>query len=229
MRLSGQLLLILCMFPVLVRGQEPAPASIEGSVRDSINGWPLVDARVSAKWGRYSRVPTDSAGRFVLGGIRPGEVEFELHCPSKTMLGDQLLMRRFRIGAGETLVINVLVDASLCDEPPTSTRVGVFRGAYSWGFEHSRLQVCSEPALGIEPGPHPGLMSDLRVWVQLPIPGAKHIEWERLKQQSTNVYFRARGALSGPGKYGHMGVSDYKLVVDSILTVLPWSGEGCLW
>lgn len=218
--------LAIAAVPTLLVGQ----ANIEGMVSDSVSGRPVIGAKVYAAFGRYGREETDSAGRYNLAGVRAGEIDFVLHCPSRTMLGKRLLARRMRVPRGTTR-LNIQVDAALCDEPPYSERRGEFRGLYWGGFEESSFLLCADSLRGIVASDHNAGKSDIRAWVTL-TPAAR-ASWDRAATRDTVTgtgfsYVRWRGRLRGPGQYGHLGVSPYEMIVDSVAFVGPGDGASCL-
>ena len=224
--------LVLFLWPVqTVHAQ--FRAKVFGVVRDSATASPLVGAKVAALRGQYGRVETDAAGRYSLDRLEWPEVELELNCPSRTLLGKRLLTRTIRLQANSSVQVDLVVDRTLCDEPPFKKVTGEFRGAYSAGFEESSFQICADSTLGLPPA-HPQDIgrSSITAWVEY-TPRAQNqtVKWPTRDKLADNplVYVRWQGTLSGPGTYGHMGVSKYLFQVDTIVHVSPWSGGGCLY
>lgn len=110
-----------------------------------------------------------------------------------------------------------------CFEPKAVTREGTFAGHYSVAFEESQWTPCEswpdlrETAFGVRGN---------RAWVEI---GQDSVPWPHREPGWTRAvfYMRGRGRLTGPGSYGHMGVSPYLLVLDSILEVRLPSARDC--
>ena len=101
---------------------KPQTATIRGSVRDGPTGRPVSGAFVAARWpARQGRERTDSTGTFVLDWVEPGMVYLDLHCPSRTGLGDSLLTTivKARVGGGppEDMRVDLTIAQS---HPPNS-------------------------------------------------------------------------------------------------------------
>jgi hypothetical protein len=208
-------------------------ATVRGTITDSATGQPLSGAFVAAiRSQRYGRVRSDSAGRYVLDRIPPGATELEFHCPSATALGWPIEARVIRLRTGQDTVVNVRVSRDLCGEPPYSERRGIFRGTYSSGFEHSNFAPCPDSALGV-PLPRPnGVGFWSAIWVRLDSLASQPPQglWPTVTPDSTGhvtFFVRWRGVLRGPGVYGHLGVSAYQLVVDSVYSVRPRNQGSC--
>ena len=208
-------------------------ARIFGTVRDSATGAPVAGAKVAALRGQYGRIETDTAGGYSLDRLEWPDVELELHCPSRTLLGKRLLVRTMHLQANSSVRVDLTVDRALCDEPPFRKVKGEFRGAYSAGFEESSFQICADSSLGLPPA-HPRDIgrSPITAWVEYTAhaQNQRSIKWptDAELEGSPLIYVRWRGTLSGPGTYGHLGVSDYLFEVDSIVHVAVWNGSGCL-
>lgn len=223
---------LLSLATIAVFGQ-PAigQGRIVGTVRDSASGRPLIGALVAAQL-MHGRVQTDSHGRFALDQVTPGVQELELNCPSRTALGRRLLVKRMRVLAGDSVVMALSIDMSLCDEPPYREITGDFRGHYSAGFEHSAFSVCADTRLGIAPvataADDIDGWSEVIAWVSFTPQGLA--DWRRLQTTAAAdsvrlvesrgfgwQYVRWHGTLRGPGTYGHFGGSAYEMLVDTIL------------
>jgi hypothetical protein len=201
--------------------------SISVSVTDSTSGAAVVGARVAIGCqGCYGRYPTDSTGHYQFKQVPAGTFRIEFHCPSRTLLGAQILERMVAVSPGEESLINVRVPEGRCSEPPYSERSGVFRGYWTPGFESSTFVPCADSVLRVPapllPGKHlfaPSAWADFAPSVKWP-PKVSDKEVAPRDEYGNATYFVVwRGVLKGPGQYGHMGVSDFSMVVDSVLAV----------
>ena len=206
--------------------------TIRGAVTDGVTGAPVVGAKVAAPGsGRAGRVLTDSAGRYVLDRVRSGTWTVVFNCPSRTLLGRKLVERQVAVAAAGEAIVNVVVPPDGCFEPDSASRSGEFRGHYAFGFEESRFVPCLDSALGPEgvllPGEH---LVEPSAWVEFSKTAQRQpLKWPGLGDHHyyARYYVAWRGTLIGPGMYGHMGVSSFAFVVDSVLEVRLPSRDDC--
>ena len=205
--------------------------TIVGNVLDAGTGRPIVDARVAARWpARQGRFPTDAGGRFRLEWVEPGRVTLDVNCPSRTSLGPHVLDTAVVADTGKILAVELRIDGRRCAEPDSGSRRIRVRGVYSAGFEESRFVPCvvSEPEQdSLWRAPHLR-----RAWISFAprLRGREFARWPKPKSQPFRAteneppryptwYVDWSGTFSGPGRFGHMGVSPYELRVDSVATV----------
>ena len=208
--------------------------SVRGVVTDSVTGVPTIDARVALNCnGCYGRQPTDSLGRYSFSRIPAGRHRIEFHCPSRTALGRELAQRTVEVIAGKESVVDVQVPPGDCFEPAYSERSGIFRGVWTPGFESSAFVPCPDSALGLTGELLPGKrLFGSRAWADLTASARKQpISWPKDAARdawgSARYFVVWRGTLKGPGIYGHMGVSEFSMVVDSILSVRASQSNDC--
>lgn len=109
------------------------------------------------------------------------------------------------------------MDATSCDRRPLIRRFGEWVGHYVPGFESSDLTLCDVP--------------ERKIWVAYSKDFNFNVQpqWPEGNDRYYPTYFVSfRGRLLGPGIYGHLGVADYLLTVDSVLFVRPPSKKDCL-
>jgi hypothetical protein len=110
--------------------------------------------------------------------------------------------------AAPTDTIRLRVDGTKCDRRPLVAEYSVWVGHYVSGFEESRLQLCNDSTRGV-------WVEYSKEWLTQPQP-----EWPEANNRYYPRYFVGfRGRMIGPYHYGHMGVADYELLVDSVLFV----------
>lgn len=205
--------------------------TIRGAVTDSVSGAPVIGARAAAlESGRFGRVSTDSAGRYVLDHVPAGTWVVQLHCPSRTLLGRNLARRTVTVPARGDVVLDVRVPPGGCFEPDSSSRTGIFSGHYTAGFESSGFVPCHDASRGLADGLLPGQhLFEPSAWVTMSSTEQRQrIRWPKVRagEAYPRFFVRLHGTLSGPGKYGHMGVSSHGLAVDSVIQVRrPRSGD----
>ena len=118
---------------------------------------------------------------------------------------------------------------------PPGTRTGVFHGQFyfgHYGFRPDFLMPCQDPARPLPRGadlvrsamePHSLLL------VAVPVPkagwhGSHPRNWPRTRSDSHGTQswqVRVRGTLTGPAQYGTPALMQYRLQVDSVLSVAP--------
>jgi hypothetical protein len=218
--------------PALAGAQESG--IVRGTIRDRSTGAPVVGASVMARCpGCYGRRSTDSLGRYELTRLPSGTHPLELYCPSRTTLGRELAKLEVAVARGSVTVVNYEVAPGACYEPPYSERKGVFRGHWVSGFESSDFTPCPDSSLGIGNELLPGKrLFGSSAWARLS-PGARSqsIDWPDgapTDRSGNPRYFVAwSGTLKGPGTYGHMGVSEFEMLVDSIVLVKIPGDDDC--
>ncbi len=157
----------------------------------------------------YGRYPTNSEGIVNLERVPDGEWFVEAHCPSKTGVGREILVKHIRVRAGHTTTFEISVPNGFCDEPEYSVRKLTITGHFIHGFELSNFSPCNPDELDLTKN----IFSDQPgVWVWLPTETYAEIE-------SNVVYLlTAHGTFTGPGQFGHMGVSAYEFDIDEVLS-----------
>lgn len=225
------------MVAVLLLGPGMAGAQefgvVRGTIRDRSTGAPVVGARVTVRCeGCYGRHPTDSLGRYEIKRLPFGIHPLELHCPSRTGLGRELAMLDVAVETGSATIVNHEVAPGACYEPPYSERKGVFRGHWVPGFESSDFKPCPDSSLGIGSDLLPGKrLRRSSAWAKLSQAAqGQSIDWPdgapRDAWGSPRYFVVWSGTLKGPGMYGHMGVSEFEMLVDHIVLVrIPREGD----
>lgn len=121
-----------------------------------------------------------------------------------------------------------------CDPRKLRREVGNFSGLYTPEFESSAFVPC-RTGNWLRPGdvdPKFDFMS--RAWLYFTNAGdrsAGRLKWPSgppIDSYGTRTFFlQVHGTMTGPGHYGHMGVSGFQLDVDSVITVSLPSAVKC--
>ena len=208
--------------------------TVRGTVTDSATGAPIVGAKVAVICsGCFGRHPTDSLGRYTIERVPVGTYTVEFNCPSRTMLGRALPQQRVTVGEDSVSDIAVTVAPGSCYEPPYSELTGVFRGYWTPGFESSKFVQCTDSVMGVATTLLPGKrLFSSSAWAALDARAqSQQIHWPShapIDEWGNHRYFVIwRGTLKGPGMYGHMGVSEFEMTVDSILAVRAPGPRDC--
>lgn len=207
---------------------------VSGTITDSASGEAVIGARVRIDCPEcYGRHPTDSTGRYRINRLPTGTFRIEFHCPSVTGLGAEILQRMVTIPAAGETVIDVRVPKDRCWEPSYSERTGIFRGYWTPGFESSAFVPCEDRTMGIGYPLLPGKrVIATKAWADLaPSVQLRRNVWPKnvpVDAWGNPTYFVVwRGTLKGPGTYGHMGVSDFSMIVDSMIAVRAKAPGNC--
>jgi hypothetical protein len=219
-------LLALCLVAVGpgLHGQELDSVTVRGRVVEAGSGRPLPGqmVAVAGAW-RPGWTTTDSSGAFSVRVATPDSLSLLVSC------------RVTRRPWGRTLgpfvhrdperPVEIELPGGACREPPERSEHGTWSGHLSLGFEESDFEPCvplpdlSDTAYGLE---------GAGVWADLSgLPGPA--EWPRVPAEGGSVrYFvTVRGTRVGPGGYGHLGFSLYRIAVDSVLVARPPGPDDC--
>jgi hypothetical protein len=236
MRIRHWFLITLFVVAPLSQMSAQPRGILEGTVIDSATGRPFVGAMVVAVPGATASSRTDSLGRYHLehGGFP--QTTLHLYCPTRTMLGKQLLTQLIWLPDGRTSRRNLSVDTTLCDEPEPFERRGEFAGRWLNGFEESEFTPCVDSTFTKLPlNLFDERLAPLHAWATIGDDAfPRSMKWPEtmMRIDKYPVYFvRWSGVLRGPGRYGHMGVSKYEIVVDRLIEIRPWGyfdqGRAC--
>lgn len=121
-----------------------------------------------------------------------------------------------------------------CDPRKLRQEVGEFSGLYTPGFESSAFAPC-RTGNWLRPGDEDAKFAFMsRAWLYFTSAGKRSMEglmWPSVPQTDSDgnptFFLRVRGTMTGPGHYGHMGVSGFRLDVDSVIAVALPSAETC--
>jgi hypothetical protein len=195
--------------------------TVRGQVLDSATQSPLANAFVEARLpARHGRELTDSAGEFLLDWVEPGEVLIDVHCPTHTSFGELVLTSPTKVDTGQTVEVELRVDATRCNEPAPGTRRVHVRGRYTSAFEQLEFTPCRDDEHALDS--IWGGRKLQRAWIEI-ADSSRLVtpDWPRGNGDNYQRwwYIEVAGELTGPGRHGHMGVSPYRLEVDTVFAV----------
>ena len=204
--------------PVFPRGT----SRIIGTVADSLDT-PIIRTRICREvvlnrpygTGILCASP-DTSGHYILDNLPAGVQVVKATCSGRTILSGKLLAEDTLVLAdGEARRFDVRASSAGCDMRAFSVRRGIYEGHYTFGFEESRFQSCKD---------------SISAWVDFaPDVSKSPPRWPKLNDAYYPTFFvRWRGTVRGPWHFGHLGVSDYQIVVDSILMVRLPSRTDCV-
>ena len=204
----------------------------QGSVRGTIrfaSGAPLSGGLVGIPPRVFLGIRIDSGGRFHLTDLPTGNHALEVVCPfspySPSGLAVPVAARpTVAIVAGRESVLDVVVPDDGCRPIPSREIRVRWRGAHYSAFENVTFSPCESDSLARELRSYGHPMAR-RAWVRF-----QDSAWgrSRLRAMATDTvigglsgFLEVSGILRGPQPSGHMGMSNYELLVDSIFSVLP--------
>jgi hypothetical protein len=124
------------------------------------------------------------------------------------------------------------VIATSCDPRPLRRVSGEFRGHYSGGFEESEFVPCPADTW-IVPGDSLHLFPFLgrRAWATWSERVGRSVKWPagapRESFGTPRFFVRWRGTVVGPGSYGHMRMSPFEFLIDSVFELRAPSSNDC--
>jgi hypothetical protein len=207
-----------------LQGQQQDTAVLRGRLLERGSGQAVPGQMVSVAGDlHHAWATTDSSGAFLLGPMSADSVALIVTCrtsrrPWGRTLGPFL---HARSGAG---VVQVEIPPGACEEPPEVAVEGVWQGHFSSGFEESSFIPCgglpdlSDTAYGVV---------NSGVWLDFE-KGARDFDWPTVPiiRGTTRYFVTLRGTRHGPGGYGHLGFSVFRISVDSILAAsAPGPGD----
>jgi hypothetical protein len=221
------LLTVPTIVPTVSAQEGPATGTVSGRLVDETTDLPILRGWICESYDP-ARVPrvgncvqTDTLGRFLVDMLPLGKVDLWVTCNARSRRLDSPAMDRVTLRAvvrpDETDLGSIRVDGALCDQRPMIRKSGEFVGYYSAGFESSRFRWNGD--------------STMRIWVvgsRIQARGSS-IRWPTSTRENPRpcALVRWHGTLVGPGQYGHLGVSDYQFVVDSVSEVSEAPKASC--
>jgi hypothetical protein len=216
-------------------------ASLHGRIYDSVTSLPIPRTRVCREYsvpiyGKALRCANvDTLGRYSFDSLTTGSNTVTVKCTGRNPIGGkQLAVLTVVLGPSERREVDFRSTLDGCDPRPFRILRGTFRGYYSGGFEQSEFIPCASDAwfTAADTAGAPGFQR--RAWVSWPrttVPGGLK-KWPRPRLTNSpwdypQYYVRWSGVVEGPGVYGHMGVSGFEFVPDSILEVRTPQPNDC--
>lgn len=235
-------LILLCATTAHAQPAFPlGDASLHGRVFDSVTNRTILRTSICREYqvpiyGAALRCATvDSSGRYSFDSLTAGPNTITVDCAAKHLFGGRRLAQvTVELSPGERRHLDIATSAAGCDPRPLLTLRGLFRGHYSSGFEHSQFVPCAEDGVFAQAdtvGMAPHQLSAWVSWRRGAVPGNPRV-WPEPKRvhppwNYPQYYVEWFGSLVGPGHYGHLGVSGFSFVLDSIVTVRTPEQHDC--
>jgi hypothetical protein len=222
---------IFCLAFALFRGpasaQEPERRArvIQVQVLDSSTGRPLLRTIMwELRWSKAGHASiarpaqADTNGVLRLDSVLAPQVQIQ--CVSRAqrfqghLIADLDSIQMKAASGGDTLRLSI--DGEPCDRRELVKEYGSWIGHYVPGFESSDFRICGD--------------TGRKIWVQFAAGfwDRRQEKWPEGGDPFYPRYFvHFRGRLVGPYSYGHLGVSDYELTVDSVVFVRLASPRDC--
>ena len=215
----------------------PRSAAVSGTLRDSATGHAPTKSRVcvfiptgpSVFQARCGAI--DTSGNYRLDSLPPLGMRVSVSCESIGGMGKELAYDSVVFTDSVVLRRDWVVSTAGCDHRPVRRVAGTFRGHYTSGFESSEFVPCPADAWFI-PGDLLGVYAfdARRAWATWPNGVGKGLKWPdapRDRYGNSRYYVRWRVTIIGPGHYGHMGVSPFEFVVDTVFELRSPGRQDC--
>ncbi len=183
-------------------------------VIDSASGLPVAGVDI-LDLGYLSRSTGDD-GVYTGTALVEPEGTFSIRCraPKPFVAGEMLTNQHYSVTGGRIdLVIDV--NAARCGTP-LSKRRERFAGMYVSEFESSLFFPCN----GLPPPAEKDLYASHAAWADVPTEVAGELTWAKTRESvigaDDGFYVEWTGTLTGPGSYGHLGMSLYEFKVEAI-------------
>jgi hypothetical protein len=115
--------------------------------------------------------------------------------------------------------------------PGFRTETRVFSGYYTPGFESSKFVPCANDTWVLTSDSLSKHFWEPSAWVTWSKKVKGTFTWPRDVRPdeygNPTFFVRWYGSMTGPGRYGHMGVSDFLFKVDSVLAIEMPRKESC--
>jgi hypothetical protein len=211
--------LLLSVLAGPAHSQDRPFLQLAGTIRDSATAHAIPRLYVCAYVTTYPRggpatllsrcAAVDTLGTFLLDSIPRNWEWLQVACVGHWGKSIPLLNLSSRGHALPASPWKPVLSSGTCDLRPTRAVSGRFAGLYTGGFEESSFRRCDYPRQAIWLSFGPEAMAQYRdALTALPADTVPH-----------PIYLEARGTLTGPGVYGHMGSAEYELHVDSVYQV----------
>jgi hypothetical protein len=191
--------------------------ALYGRVLDSLTGLPLRNLHFTNPGQGIAR--SDSLGRYLLFDLPVGVHAVSFFCPTKRIWwGRPFATRPVAVTARTDSVLDFRLRVRGCKEPPLRTWTGEFRGHYQGGFEISHFVPCT-PFQSLEGTAYED-STRTSAWVSFS-PDARMLPFpsggDDQDPDGLGTFVRWKARVTGPGRYGHMGVGMYDMLVTNML------------
>ena len=246
---------VLCLTATVAR-QAPAQRSGSGVIRITLNDtgpnrpakpfeiYVMVPATSGSRSMFASYQVHGGPDHYVIDGLPDDRVIVRIYCSREGPVGYD---REFPFVVRATTPIDttITVDHVGCDQRAIRTETRVFTGFYTPGFESSRFDPCPNDSwiiLSDTAGVPRYSLKDIpkefeskmapHAWVTWAVPkGAKSFSWPKIEKRdawgNATYFVRWHGTMTGPGNYGHMGVSEFELKVDRLIAIEEPNARSC--
>lgn len=183
-------------------------------VIDNASGRPVADA-IIADLGYLSRSTGDD-GVYTGTALVEPQGHFSVLCrPTKPFAASGFLAKpHYNVTDGRIDMV-IDVDAARCGTLPTKRRAR-FAGMYVPRFEGSLFFPCD----GLPMAAEKRFYASHSAWADVPKEVAGELTWARTRESmfgdDDGFYVEWTGSLTGPGSYGHMGMSPYEFKAEVV-------------
>jgi hypothetical protein len=215
----------------------PRAGVIRGTVFDSASGLAVRRTSVCAYVHHspsaleYRCALVDTLGTYRLDSLPIAGVRITVQCATIVGIGKELATDSITFGDSFQVQRTWTVSTVGCDHRPVRRVTGVFRGHYTPGFESSEFVPCAADAWFIPGDSLDSYRIDARrAWATWRPGDANKLKWPAVPLDDhgyPRYYVRWRGTVVGPGNYGHMGISPFEFLVDTVVEIRAPGPRDC--
>jgi hypothetical protein len=200
-------------------------AAISGVILDSLFGRPprkthiCPSMRTGETWVAGPCAEPDSIGRYRLDNLLLTTVHVGISCQTVRGGGKSLASETMDITEPKEIKRDWNVSTAGCDFRPMRRITKIFTGLWTPGFEASEFIPCPVDSWALPTDSLAPNYYAQEAWAMLG-KGARVEKWPnapRDKWGNPQFYVEWRGTLEGPGHYGHMGMSAFSFIADSVI------------
>ena len=202
-------------------------AALSGVLLDSLTGKPpqktqiCPTMRTGDTWIAAPCAKPDSMGHYRLDDLLLTTVNVWVSCQRVSGFGKTLATEAFELTAPKEIERNWLVSTIGCDLRPVRRVRRIFTGFWTAGFEESDFVPCPVDSWSLPSDSLPNFEAQ-GAWASLG-KGVRVQKWPsnvpRDRWGNPTFYVKWRGTLEGPGHYGHMSMSAFSFVADSVIEI----------
>jgi hypothetical protein len=210
--------------------------ALVGRILDAKSGRPVIKTTACAYLVPRSGTldlrcaDADTTGAYRIDGIPAGVVPTDVRCDVIVGFGPILGSDTLSIENGMTSRRDWMISPEGCDPRPIRRLIGTFSGHLTLGFEESSFVPCPADSWFLPSDSLDSYPYEARdAWVRFPdqrsvaLPSAAPLD----EYGNPQYFVKLHGAIIGPGKYGHLGVSVFEFQVDSLLEARPGGSRDC--
>jgi hypothetical protein len=210
-------------------------AAFSGVILDSASGKPPRKTQIcpimqtGQTWVAGPCARPDSLGRYRLDNLLLTTIQVSVVCETVHGFGKSLAREILLVSEPKEIARNWAVSTAGCDLRPMRRVTRTFAGLWIPGFEASEFIPCPGGSWSLPSDSLPADYHSQRAWAMLG-KGARVEKWPDAPRDTwgnPQFYVEWLGTLVGPGHYGHLGMSPFSFVADSIIQIRARRPDDC--